>query len=54
MVKLYADSDLNEQDGVVVEMPNNKGKYLVHLHTSSEKVRVMAKNMSHKKNKVTF
>jgi len=51
LIKLYADSDLNEQDGVVVEMPNNKGKYLVHLHTSSEKVRVMAKNMSHKKNK---
>jgi len=51
LIKLYADSDLNEKDGVVVEMPNNKGKYLVALHTSGEKVRVMAKNMSHKKKK---
>merc|ERR1719354_410003 len=51
LVHLYADTDLNEQDGVVVELQNKKGKYLVQLHSNGERVRVMAKNMSHKKNK---
>jgi len=51
LIKLYADTDLNEQDGVVVELANDKGKYLVQLHSSGEKVRVMAKNMSNRKNK---
>jgi len=51
LVHLYADTDLNEQDGVVVELQNKKGKYLVQLHSNAERVRVMAKNMSHKKNK---
>jgi len=51
LIHLFADTDLNEQDGVIVDMPNEVGKYLVQLHSSGEKVRVMAKNLSLQKNK---
>ena len=54
LVHLYSDPDLNEQVGVVTDMPNDKGKYLVELHKTGEQVLVMEKNLSKITKKVTF
>jgi len=50
LVRLFSDTDLNAQEGVVIEMPNDKGKYLVQLHKSDEEVLVMERNLSLMKN----
>jgi len=52
LVRLSSDADLNDEEGVVMEMPNDKGKYLVQLHKSGEKVLVMERNLGEINNNV--
>merc|ERR1719499_126223 len=50
LLRLSCDTDLNAQEGVVIEMPNDMGKYLVKLHQTGEEVLVTERNMSRMKN----
>jgi len=51
LINLVWDKDLNEQKAIVIELPNEKGEYLVKLRKSGEKVRAQAKNLRHKDKK---
>ena len=52
LVSLYADMDLNGQEGVVIGAADETGKCLIRLHASGEQVCVFEKNLSHIENKV--
>jgi len=51
LVSLYADMDLNGQEGVVIGSADETGKCLIRLHESGEQVCVFEKNLSHIENK---
>jgi len=53
LVSLYADMDLNGQEGVVIGAADETGKCLIRLHASGEQVCVFEKNLSHIENKTT-